>query len=976
MRPKHILLQSALFSALLSGSAAGQALIRLGPLERQASAAVETPAAMPASFRLGTSTPAPYRLGAVRQAELDAVVRQPQLPLVGIERSLDRAPQARGEWLALDDGKVVWRMAIQSDGAFGMRVHFHDFAVAGGAVWVYSEDRSQVFGPYTGSGIDETGDFWSHAIFADTVVVEYLAEQRVDVVPFSITRIAHLMASQQTMSAGTCELDVTCYSPWGGIASGMGMYIFETGGASYQCSGALVNNSNNDSKPYFLTANHCISTQAMAQTVEVFWKYQTATCNGTPPSLSSVPTTLGATYLASAPIPSGDFSLILLSQLPSSSLTFYGWNASSTALAMGGLVVGMHHPEGDYTRIVFGSRNPDATVQVGSDVAPASMFYQIQATAGVIEPGSSGSPLFTPDESIVGTLTYGPLGSACSISPFTAGYARFAVAYPSLSQYLSPAATPAVAVTPAPASLTVNWTIGTPAPAAQIIQLSTASAAAVSLTAKASQPWIGLSAATFSVSQSKPASLSITLSSQSFTAAGNYAGSIALTGAGVSVSIPAQVNVAAASGATVTPAPASLTVNWTVGTSAPAAQTIQLSTASAAAVSLTAKASQPWIGLSATSFSVSQSKPASLSITLSSQSFSAAGTYAGSIALTGTGVSVSIPVQVNVAAASGATVTAAPASLTVNWTIGTSAPAAQTIQLSTASAAAVSLTAKASQSWIGLSATSFSVSQSKPASSSITLSSQSFTAAGTYSGNIALTGTGVSVSIPVQVNVAAAATVVTGGQSTLIPVIEDGSGVATSFTLLNPYASPTAASLSFFSAAGAPVSIATATAAAAAWQNLTIPAYGAAIIATAGSSSPQKQGFAIVQTGDATKRVPAMAQVGLDLISPSLALTPPFVVPFDATSSATTTLYIYNPAPTGSVTLGLTIYNGAGTTLGTGQIVIPAQQQGTVTMSNNMAVFAGQKGTLYVTGSAPVWSMGVRVGGDGRIDMVPPAVSH
>jgi len=256
------------------------------------------------------------------------------------------------------------------------------------------------------------------------------------------------------------------------------------------------------------------------------------------------------------------------------------------------------------------------------------------------------------------------------------------------------------------------------------------------------------------------------------------------------------------------------------------------------------------------------------------------------------------------------------------------------------------------------------------------LSSQSFTAAGTYSGNIALTGTGVSVSIPVQVNVAAAATVVTGGQSTLIPVIEDGSGVATSFTLLNPYASPTAASLSFFSAAGAPVSIATATAAAAAWQNLTIPAYGAAVIATAGSSSPQKQGFAIVQTGDATKRVLAMAQVGLDLISPSLALTPPFVVPFDATSSATTTLYIYNPAPTGSVTLGLTIYNGAGTTLGTGQIVIPAQQQGTVTMSNNMAVFAGQKGTLYVTGSAPVWSMGVRVGGDGRIDMVPPAVSH
>ena len=974
MRPTRIFLQSVLLSALLGGSADAQAL--LGPLHRPASAEIETPSPMPASFKLGVSTPGPYRLGALRKTELDAVVRQPQLPLVGIERSLDAAPQAGGEWLALDDGKAVWRMAIQSDGASGVRVHFHDFAAAGGAVWVYSEDRSQVFGPYTGSGIDESGDFWSHIVFADTVVVEYLADQRAEVVPFSITRIAHLMSSEQTMSAGTCELDVTCYSPWGGMASGVGMYIFESGGASYQCSGALVNNSNNDAKPYFLTANHCISTAAMAQTVEVFWKYQTATCDGTPPSLSGLPTTLGATYLASAPIPSGDFSLILLSQLPNSSLTFYGWNASSTALPMGGSVVGMHHPEGDYTRIVFGSRNPDATVQVGTVVAPASMFYQIQATAGVIEPGSSGSPLFTPDESIVGTLTYGPTGNACSISPFVAGYARFAVAYPSLSQYLSPAPAPAVAVTPAPASLTVSWTMGTPAPAAQTIQLSTTSAAAVSLTAKASQSWIGLSTTSLSVSQSKPISLSITLSTASFSAAGTYTGSIALTGTGVSVSIPVQVNVAAAAVA-VTPAPSSLSVSWTIGTPAPAAQTIQLSTTSAAAVALTVKASQSWIGLSATSLSMSQSKPASLSVILSSQSFSVAGAYSGSIALTGTGVSVAIPVVVNVtAAATALTVTPAPASLSASWTIGTPATAAQTVQLSTTSAAAVALTVKASQTWIGLSAASLSVSQSKTASLSITLSTASLTLAGTYTGSITLTGTGVSVAIPVVVSVNAAPTVVIGGQSTLIPLIEDGAGVATSFTLLNPYASPTVASLSFFSAAGAPISIATGTAAAASWQNLTIPAYGAVTIATTGSSSPQKQGFAMVETGDATKRVPAMAQVGLDLISPSVALTPPFVVPFDATSTATTTLYIYNPASAGSATLELTIYNSAGTTLGTGQIVVPALQQGTVTMSKSAAVFGGQKGTLYVTGSAPVWSMGVRVDGGGRIDMVPPSVNH
>jgi hypothetical protein len=134
-----------------------------------------------------------------------------------------RVAGAEQRQVGVEDGDSIrWRLWRAGS--------FSRFRVASGAVWVYSEDRSQVFGPYTGSGIDPTGDFWSHTVFADTVVVEYLADQRAETVPFSITRIAHLMASEQTMSAGTCELDVTCYSPWGSIASGVGMYIFESGG--------------------------------------------------------------------------------------------------------------------------------------------------------------------------------------------------------------------------------------------------------------------------------------------------------------------------------------------------------------------------------------------------------------------------------------------------------------------------------------------------------------------------------------------------------------------------------------------------------------------------------------------------------------------------------------------------------------------------------------------------------------------------
>ena len=138
-------------------------------------------------------------------------------------------------------------------------------------MWIYSADRSQVFGPYTGNGPAESGEFWSHTVFADTVVVEYQPREPRESVPFTISRAAHLVSAEMPMSAGTCELDVSCYSDWSAIASGVGMYIFQKGNASYACSGALVNNTRNDSKPYFLTANHCVADSPTAQTVQVFW---------------------------------------------------------------------------------------------------------------------------------------------------------------------------------------------------------------------------------------------------------------------------------------------------------------------------------------------------------------------------------------------------------------------------------------------------------------------------------------------------------------------------------------------------------------------------------------------------------------------------------------------------------------------------------------------------------------------------------
>ena len=756
--------------SLLPVSLSAQAVTELSPLEyhpsgREASARIA--ARKPASFGQQITSLATYRLGSVSRAEMDAVARDPRLPLVGIERPIDARAGTHGQWVTLDDGTAVWRLAIQSDGAAGLRVEFARFNVGAGEVWLYSEDRTQVFGPYSGTGINDSGEFWSHTVFADTAIVEYQPEGPGDNVPFTIIKIAHRLPVEQTMAAGSCELDVSCYPDWSAIASGVGMYVFQSGGASYACSGALVNNTNQDSKPYFLTANHCVSNAAAAASVEVYWKYQTASCNGTAPALSSLPRTLGATYLSSAPIASGDFSLILLSPLPNTTLTFYGWNGSATALPIGGATTGMHHPEADYTRIAFGVRSSDVTAQVGTEIAPATMFYDIQETSGRIEPGSSGSPLFTSDKLVVGTLTYGPAGTACSISPFYAGYGRFSVALPALTAYLSP-----------PAS-------GTPP-------------------------------------------------------------------------------------------------------------------------------------------------------------------------------------------ASNSTVTATPSSIKTSWTIGSGALPAQSIQVTTPSTSAITLTVKASQTWIQPSATTLTVSKASPATLSVTLSTQTFTTAGTNTGSISLTATGISVTIAEEVDVTVPVTAVKGGPATVIPLFMDGAGSTTVFTLVNPYATATVASITFDAASGAAATLPLGLAGTLSWQNVTIPAWGTATVTTAGTSSPQKQGLAIVQAGDPAKRVQAWAQIGADAIVPALFTTPTFVVPFDATGTASTTLYLFNPAATGTLNLTLSIYDTTGALIGTGTIAIPAQQEGAIPMTKTAAVFGGKKGILMVYGSAGVSAMGIRTATDGRLSSVVP----
>jgi len=116
---------------------------------------------------------------------------------IGKHRALPSDALKKGKWSKLPDGLRIWRLAIQSPGAKGMRVHFAKFNAGKGKVWIYGGPAGDVRAEasYTGTGIDNTGTFWSDTVFADSVTVEYEPVKGASskgAPPFEIAEITHL----------------------------------------------------------------------------------------------------------------------------------------------------------------------------------------------------------------------------------------------------------------------------------------------------------------------------------------------------------------------------------------------------------------------------------------------------------------------------------------------------------------------------------------------------------------------------------------------------------------------------------------------------------------------------------------------------------------------------------------------------------------------------------------------------------------
>jgi lysyl endopeptidase len=198
-----------------------------------------------------------------------------------------------------------------------------------------------------------------------------------------------------------------------------------------------MNNIQVSFRPYFLTANHCVSDAATAKTALVLWDYQSLFCNGTVPNPASLPQQNGARLLTTAAIENGDYTLLLLNGDTPDDSIYSGWTTANVEL--GTFVAGIHHPAASFKRFSSGNRILDQDTKVVDDdgnvvgTAPGSLYYRVNWAIGLTEPGSSGSALFNERGQLVGVLSHG--NSDCE-GKGSDGYGRFQNFFPALRQYL------------------------------------------------------------------------------------------------------------------------------------------------------------------------------------------------------------------------------------------------------------------------------------------------------------------------------------------------------------------------------------------------------------------------------------------------------------------------------------------------------------------------------------------------------------
>jgi len=325
-------------------------------------------------------------------------------------------PGNSGTWDVLEDGGRIWRLGIISKGALSINLTFNRYKLPKGAkLFVYTPDKSQVIGAFTSYNNQDDGYFATTLVEDESVIIEYYEPHEVDFPgELNLWRVVHGYRGFDKFlksfgQSGYCNVNAVCPQgdPYRKQIRSAALLIL----GPYACSGALINNTNNDGTPLLLTAAHCYKAGINDAATAVFrFNWQSATCSN---PATSPPYNSMSGAVERARFTTSDFWLMELNQTPPEEYNVYysGWNRT-TASRINGTVFGIHHPSGDIKKISWSTGGVDASAG-GGDPGTGDDHWRVAVWSDgtTTEPGSSGSPLYDPNGRIIGQLHGGP--AAC-----------------------------------------------------------------------------------------------------------------------------------------------------------------------------------------------------------------------------------------------------------------------------------------------------------------------------------------------------------------------------------------------------------------------------------------------------------------------------------------------------------------------------------------------------------------------------------
>ena len=391
-----------------------------------------------ASENAQASPGTPHKVGVIRHLGLDVRFSASEL-----ETATERLTEASNGWVRRNEaGGLTWTTRIDVENTGMVRFHLTDLRLTNGAQLYLYNSAGEVRGPYEG----DAQSLWTHSIPGNDLYLQieipFKEKTNRNNIRFTISEVVLVEPSPQGLCAynASCIQDASCFnsSDWAAIEQArkaIAHILFAEGSSYYICTGGLVNDTVEGTYiPYVLTANHCISTQAVADTLETFFNYVTAYCGASCPTRGSR-STIEATLLNTST--SDDHTLLRLKQNPPAGSLMLGWTTDDIANSTQ-TIYRLSHPKGAPQAY---SKHVVTPSSFTCSSLPRGAFIYSQDQLGATEGGSSGSPVLNAAGLIVGQL-YGScgynLGNVCDSTNNRTVDGAFKNYYPSVQPWLNP----------------------------------------------------------------------------------------------------------------------------------------------------------------------------------------------------------------------------------------------------------------------------------------------------------------------------------------------------------------------------------------------------------------------------------------------------------------------------------------------------------------------------------------------------------